>query len=178
MTGRQTILNRVARQLVLALGLAPRAVIVAAIVAAIVAPSTAWAQPAKAEAPAKAAAPAKAPAKKAPARGKGRSKARGKAPPAKTPAPAEAPPPGSTLGGDPAPVRCNPEGDTEAGQFHIEEQDGQKVYVIDKAITVCGKVPRPLVAYVLQPRSINWEFEGMKQEFLPKIRESVKKAPF
>ena len=50
--------------------------------------------------------------------------------------------------------------------------------MIDKAITVCGKVPRPLVAYVLQPRSINYEWEGMKQEFLPKIRESVKKAPF
>jgi hypothetical protein len=73
--------------------------------------------------------------------------------------------------------KCS-EGETEAGQFHVEEQDGQKVYVIDKAITVCGKVPRPLVAYVLQPRNINYEFEGMKQEFLPKIRESVKKAPF
>jgi hypothetical protein len=74
--------------------------------------------------------------------------------------------------------KCGEAGQTEAGQFHVEEQDGQKVYVIDKAITVCGKVPRPLVAYVLQPRSINYEWEGMKQEFLPKIRESVKKAPF
>jgi hypothetical protein len=39
-------------------------------------------------------------------------------------------------------------------------------------------VPRPLVAYVLQPRSINYEWEGMKQEFLPKIRASVNEAPF
>lgn len=74
--------------------------------------------------------------------------------------------------------KCGEGGQTETGQFHVEEQDGQKVYVIDKAITVCGKVPRPLVAYVLQPRNINYEWEGMKQEFLPKIRESVKKAPF
>lgn len=74
--------------------------------------------------------------------------------------------------------RCGDPEQAEAGQFHVEEQDGQKVYVIDKAITVCGKVPRPLVAYVLQPRSINYEWEGMKQEFLPKIRESVKEAPF
>lgn len=74
--------------------------------------------------------------------------------------------------------KCSEAGQTETGQFHVEEQEGQKVYVIDKAITVCGKVPRPLVAYVLQPRSINYEWEGMKQEFLPKIRESVKKAPF
>lgn len=64
------------------------------------------------------------------------------------------------------------------GKFHIVERNGQKVYVIDKAITVCGKVPRPLVAYVLQARSINYEWENLKQDFLPKILESVKKAPF
>lgn len=64
------------------------------------------------------------------------------------------------------------------GKFHIEERNGQKIYVIDKAITVCGKVPRPLVAYVLQARSINYEWENLKQDFLPKILDSVKKAPF
>lgn len=64
------------------------------------------------------------------------------------------------------------------GKFHIEERNGQKIYVIDKAITVCGKVPRPLVAYVLQARSINYEWETLKQDFLPKILDSVKKAPF
>ncbi|WP_428267994.1 hypothetical protein [Haliangium sp.] len=76
--------------------------------------------------------------------------------------------------------KCKPgqAGDAETGQFRVEEQDGKKVYIIDKAITVCGKVPRPLVAYVLQPRSINYEWESLKQEFLPKIRESVEKAPF
>lgn len=74
--------------------------------------------------------------------------------------------------------KCDDQGTTEEGQFHVEERDGKKVYVIDEAITVCGKVPRPLVAYVLQPRSINYEWEGLKQEFLPKILESVKKAPF
>ncbi len=67
---------------------------------------------------------------------------------------------------------------SKAGKFHIEERNGQKVYVIDKAITVCGKVPRPLVAYVLQARSINYEWENLKQDFLPKILNSVKKAPF
>lgn len=170
MTGRpETILSRAARALLLALGLA----------AVTLAAPAAWAQSAD-KAPA--ADTAKGSGKgKAPARGKGsgKGKASGKGK-GKAEAPAEAPKPipGPTLGGDPEPARCSPGSDTEAGQFHVEEQDGQKVYVIDKAITVCGKVPRPLVAYVLQPRSINWEFEGMKQEFLPKIRESVKKAPF
>ena len=75
---------------------------------------------------------------------------------------------------------CDEEGNSgkNEGKFHIEERDGQKVYVIDKAITVCGKVPRPLVAYVLQARSINYEWETLKQDFLPKILDSVKKAPF
>ena len=62
--------------------------------------------------------------------------------------------------------------------FHIEIKDGQKVYVIDKEITVCGKVPRPNVVYVLQPRTINYEWESLKQDFLPKILDSVKKDPF
>lgn len=66
----------------------------------------------------------------------------------------------------------------EEGKFRIEERNGQKVYVIVNAITVCGKVPRPLVAYVLQARSINYEWETLKQDFLPKILDSVKKAPF
>ena len=74
---------------------------------------------------------------------------------------------------------CDEEGSSKnEGKFHIEERNGQKVYVIDKAITVCGKVPRPLVAYVLQARSINYEWETLKQDFLPKILDSVKKAPF
>lgn len=74
---------------------------------------------------------------------------------------------------------CDEEGKGKSeGNFHVEERDGQKVYVIDKAITVCGKVPRPLVAYVLQARSINYEWENLKQDFLPKILESVRRAPF
>jgi hypothetical protein len=56
--------------------------------------------------------------------------------------------------------------------------DGRKVFVIEKAFVVCGKVPRPNVIYVLQATAINYEWENLKQDFLPKIRQSVKKAPF
>lgn len=62
--------------------------------------------------------------------------------------------------------------------FHVEIKNGQKVYVIDKEITVCGKVPRPAVVYVLQPRTINYEWENLKQDFLPQVLESVRKDPF
>ncbi len=62
--------------------------------------------------------------------------------------------------------------------FHIEERNGEKIYVIDKVITVCGKVPRPSVVYVLQAKSINYEWETLKRDFLPKILNSVKRSPF
>jgi len=62
--------------------------------------------------------------------------------------------------------------------FHTEIVNGQKVYVIDTVITVCGKVPRPSVVYVLQARTINYEWENLKQDFLPLVIASVKKAPF
>lgn len=62
--------------------------------------------------------------------------------------------------------------------FHIEYKNGQKVTVIDTVVAVCGKVPRPAVAYVLQAKSIDYEWENLKQDFLPLIIDSVKKAPF
>ena len=62
--------------------------------------------------------------------------------------------------------------------FHIEYKNGQKVTVIDDMIRVCGKVPRPAVAYVLQAKAIDYEWESLKQDFLPLIVDSTKKAPF
>jgi hypothetical protein len=62
--------------------------------------------------------------------------------------------------------------------FHVEIRNGQKVHVIDTVIAVCGKVPRPSVAYVLQPKNINYEWETLKQDFLPLILATVQKAPF
>jgi hypothetical protein len=62
--------------------------------------------------------------------------------------------------------------------FHVEYKNGQKVHVIDTVVTVCGKVPRPSVVYVLQAKSINYEWENLKQDFLPLVLASVKKAPF
>ena len=62
--------------------------------------------------------------------------------------------------------------------FHVEYRNGQKVHVIDTVISVCGKVPRPSVVYVLQAKNINYEWETLKQDFLPLILATVNKAPF
>jgi hypothetical protein len=56
--------------------------------------------------------------------------------------------------------------------------DGRKIFVIEKAFVVCGKVPKPTVIYVLQASTINYEWETLKQDFLPRVLESVKEAPF
>ena len=62
--------------------------------------------------------------------------------------------------------------------FHIEYRNGQKIHVIDTVVSVCGKVPRPAVAYVTTAKSINYEWETLKQDFLPLILATVKKNPF
>jgi len=43
---------------------------------------------------------------------------------------------------------------------------------------VCGKVPRPSVVYVLPAKNIEYEWESLKQDFMPLILSTVKKAPF
>ena len=56
--------------------------------------------------------------------------------------------------------------------------DGKKTFVIEKAFVVCGKVPKPTVVYVLQASTINYQWQTLKQDFLPKILKSVKGNPF
>jgi hypothetical protein len=64
------------------------------------------------------------------------------------------------------------------GKFHIEYVNGKPITVIDTVVSVCGKVPRPSVVYVLTPKNIDYEWENLKQDFMPLILASVKKAPF
>lgn len=70
------------------------------------------------------------------------------------------------------------EGEKKQGKFHIEYVNGKPVTVIDTIVSVCGKVPRPSVVYVLTAKNIDYEWESLKQDFLPLILASVKKAPF
>ena len=86
-----------------------------------------------------------------------------------------------------APVYAAPEGCNEddqggsekkQGKFHIEYINGKPVTVIDTVVAVCGKVPRPSVVYVLTAKNIDYEWESLKQDFMPLILATVKKAPF
>jgi hypothetical protein len=64
------------------------------------------------------------------------------------------------------------------GKFHIEYVNGKPVTVIDTIVSVCGKVPRPSVIYVLTKKNISYDWENLKQDFMPLILNTVKKAPF
>ncbi len=80
-----------------------------------------------------------------------------------------------------SPERCSDDGndsDKKQGKFHIEYVGGKPVTVIDTVVAVCGKVPRPSVVYVLTAKNINYEWESLKQDFMPLILATVKKAPF
>ncbi len=70
------------------------------------------------------------------------------------------------------------EGEKKQGKFHIEYINGKPVTVIDTVVAVCGKVPRPSVVYVLQAKPVDYEWENLKQDFMPLILSTVKKAPF
>lgn len=56
--------------------------------------------------------------------------------------------------------------------------DGRKTFVIEKAFVVCGKVPKPTVIYAFQASTINYQWETLKQDFLPQVLKSLKKDPF
>lgn len=69
-------------------------------------------------------------------------------------------------------------GEQKQGKFHIEYVNGKPVTVIDTVVSVCGKVPRPSVVYVITAKDITYEWESLKQDFMPLILATVKKAPF
>jgi len=70
------------------------------------------------------------------------------------------------------------QGDKQPVKIKVERQHGRNVTVIQDDIIVCGHPPRPSVVYVVTPKSINYEWESLKQEFLPQTLASVTKAPF
>ena len=96
------------------------------------------------------------------------------------------------MAGAPRPVRaqsaekCDEGDNAEAGGEKTKKKnyrtvigpDGRKVFVIEKAFVVCGKVPKPTVIYALQASTINYEWKTLTQDFLPKVIEATRKAPF
>jgi hypothetical protein len=55
---------------------------------------------------------------------------------------------------------------------------GKKIYKIEGEIVIEGKIQKPEAFYVLQKSGINYDWHELKQDFVPKILDSVTKAPF
>jgi hypothetical protein len=72
-----------------------------------------------------------------------------------------------------------PPGQPAAPSVKVERgAGGKKVYRITEAIRIEGKIQKPEAFYVLQKSSIDYDWEELRQEFVPKIVDSVSKAPF
>ena len=67
----------------------------------------------------------------------------------------------------------------EAANVKVERgAGGRKVYKIQGEIVIEGKIQKPEAFYVLQKSGINYDWHELRQEFVPKILDSVTKAPF
>jgi hypothetical protein len=55
---------------------------------------------------------------------------------------------------------------------------GHKVYRITEEIRIEGKIQKPEAFFFYQKSSIDFEWQELKQDFIPKIVDSVSKAPF
>jgi hypothetical protein len=74
----------------------------------------------------------------------------------------------------------DPNAKTKGGTKYevVTGPDGKKVFRIKTGFVICGKVPRPDVLYGLLNSNINYEWETLKQDFLPKVLQSVEESPF
>jgi hypothetical protein len=78
----------------------------------------------------------------------------------------------------PAPAPAN-DADSQQTKVKVERgAGGKKVYKIEGEIVIEGKIQKPEAFYVLQKSGINYDWHELKQEFVPKILDSVTKAPF
>jgi hypothetical protein len=67
----------------------------------------------------------------------------------------------------------------EAPKVKVERgAGGRKVYRITQGFVIEGRIQKPNAFYVLQRSQINYDWAGLKQKFVPRILEAVRKSPF
>jgi hypothetical protein len=75
--------------------------------------------------------------------------------------------------------KCAEAAKTNKKRYVIETgPDGKKVYRLTSAFVVCGSVPKPSVLYNILSSTVNYEWENLKQDFLPLVIQSVEENPF
>ena len=86
-------------------------------------------------------------------------------------APARNPPPPAAPAPPPA-AEAAPKVKVEKGA------GGKKVYRITEEIRIEGKIQKPEAFFFYQKSTINYDWQELKQDFLPRILDSVSRAPF
>ncbi len=83
----------------------------------------------------------------------------------------------SLVGGFSSAVRAEEKSD--APKVKVEHTaSGQKIIRIETAFVVEGRIQKPNAFYVLQRSSIDYDWETLKQDFLPKVLEATSHHPF
>ena len=72
----------------------------------------------------------------------------------------------------PAPASDAPKVKVEKGA------GGKKVYRITEEIRIEGKIQKPEAFFFYQKSTINYDWQELKQDFIPKILDSVSHSPF
>jgi len=60
----------------------------------------------------------------------------------------------------------------------VTRGEGGRTVIKIEGIVVKGTVQKPEAFYILHRSTINYDWDTLKQEFVPKILESVKHSPF
>ena len=87
-------------------------------------------------------------------------------------------------GGAPAPGAAAPAAAPEGGadkapKVKVEHgAGGKKIYRITDEIRIEGKIQKPEAFFFYQKSSINYDWQELKQDFIPKILDSVSRSPF
>jgi hypothetical protein len=97
----------------------------------------------------------------------GRVNAQGAGSSTRTPPPAPAAAPAT-----PPPAEAAPKVKVEKGA------GGKKVYRITEEIRIEGKIQKPEAFFFYQKSTINYDWQELKQDFIPKILDSVSHSPF
>lgn len=67
----------------------------------------------------------------------------------------------------------------DAPKVKVERtSSGKKVYRITEEIRIEGKIQKPEAFFFYQKSSINYDWQELKQDFLPRILDSVERSPF
>jgi hypothetical protein len=93
-----------------------------------------------------------------------------------SPSPAGAVPPAAVPGVGPGP---GGPGATDTPKVKVERGiGGKKVYRITEEIRIEGKIQKPEAFFFYQKSSINYDWQELKQDFIPRILDSVNQSPF